>query len=130
SLDSISVEGSFALGPALGVLVLTAVSPVAAVLATGGTVVAAAVALYAMNPPIRSEAELREPGEVPPRRAWLTRALFGVLIAAAGATLVLSGTDVAIVATLREGGQLQLTGVVFAIWCIASAAGGFVHGAV
>jgi MFS family permease len=130
SLDSISVEGSFALGPALAVLVATTVSPVAAVLATGVSVVAAAVALYAMNPPVRSAAELREPGQVPPRRAWLTPAMAAVLIAAAGATLALSGTDVALVATLREGGQLGLTGVVFAVWCIASALGGFVHGAV
>ena len=130
SLDSISVEGSFALGPAVGVLVVTAASPTVAVLGTGAATVAAALALYAMNPPTRSEAELREPGEVPPRRSWLTPALLGVLVAASGATLVLSGTDVALVASLREAGQLQLTGVVFGAWCVASAVGGFVHGAV
>jgi MFS family permease len=130
SMDSISVEVSFAVGPAAGVLVATMVSPTAAVLATGAAVVAAGTALYVLNPPVRSEAELLEPGEVPPRQAWLTPALLGVLLVSCGATLVLSGTDVALVATLREAGQVPLTGAVIAAWCLASAVGGFVHGAV
>jgi MFS family permease len=130
SLDSMSVEVSYSLGPAAGVLVATTVSPAAAVLGTGVGLVVAGVALYLLNPPTRSEAELSEPGDRPARRTWLTPGLIGVLVVSGGATLVLSGTDVSLVATLREAGELPLTGVVFASWCLASLAGGFVHGAV
>jgi MFS family permease len=130
SLDSISVELSYALGPAAGVLVATAVSPTAAVLATGATMLLAGAALYLLDPPVRSVAE-EDAGEArPARRTWFTPALLGVLVVSAGATLVLSGTEVGVVATLRDSGELGLTGVVFAAWCIASISGGFVHGAV
>jgi predicted MFS family arabinose efflux permease len=130
SLDSISVELSYALGPAAGVLVATAVSPAAAVLATGAALLLAGAALYLLDPPVRSEAEQRAHRSRPPRRAWFSAALFGVLVVSAGATLVLSGTEVGVVATLRGSGELGLTGAVFAAWCIASMGGGFVHGAV
>jgi MFS family permease len=130
SLDSISVELSFALGPAAGVLVATAVSPTAAVLATGAALLLAGAALYLLDPPVRSVAEEDAGGARPARRTWFTPALLGVLIVSAGATLVLSGTEVGLVATLREAGELGLTGTVFAAWCLTSMSGGFVHGAV
>jgi predicted MFS family arabinose efflux permease len=51
-----------------------------------------------------------------------------VLLATSGATVVLAGTDVSIVATLRQAGELSWTGVVIASWCAWSLIGGFVHG--
>lgn len=43
---------------------------------------------------------------------------------------MLSGTDVALVASLREAGQVSWTGAVLAIWGVYSLAGGFVFGMV
>jgi len=51
-----------------------------------------------------------------------------VLVASAGATIVLAGTDVSIVATLRHSGELTWSGLVIAAWCGWSLLGGFVHG--
>jgi MFS family permease len=130
SLDSMSVEASFALGPAAAVLVSTAVSPHAALVAVGACMGLAALGLYALNPPTRSETEVDAEGETPPGRTWWSPALFGVLLASFGATMVLAGTDTALVASLRATDALRMTGVVFAAWCLSSMAGGFVHGAV
>jgi MFS family permease len=46
------------------------------------------------------------------------------------ATLVLSGTDVAVVAVLRDTGELSWTGAVLALWAVYSLLGGFAYGTV
>jgi predicted MFS family arabinose efflux permease len=132
SLDSMGVEVSFAVGPAAGVLVATQVSTRVALLGIGVSMVLAGLVLYLLDPPIRSEAELREAegAEPLPRRQWLGVRLLVVLVATAGATVVLAGTDVSIVATLRGAGELGWSGLVIAAWCCWSLIGGFVHGAV
>ncbi len=131
SLDSMAVEVSFMLGPAAGVLIATQVSTRAALWVIGGSMVVAGLLLYLLDPPIRSEAEAREQAAGPPapRRDWLTDRLLVVLVATAGATVVLAGTDVSIVAVLRHGGELRWSGVVIAAWGCWSMLGGFVHGA-
>jgi MFS family permease len=130
SLDSMSVEASFALGPAAAVLVATVVSPHAALIAVGACMGGAAFGLYLLDPPTRSETEVDAEGATPPRRVWLSRRLFGILIVSMAATIVLGGTDTSLVASLRATDALNMTGVVFAAWCLSSMAGGFVHGAV
>lgn len=60
---------------------------------------------------------------------WITPAIIAVLGAAAGSGLVLSGTDVGIVALLREGDHVKELGLVFLFWCAASVVGGLVYGA-
>jgi MFS family permease len=128
SLDSMGVELSFMLGPAAGVLVATQVSTRAALVAMGATMLAAGLVLYLLNPPVRSDAE--EHAGVGPalRRGWLTDRLLKVLLATAGATVALAGTDVSIVATLRHAGELSWSGLVIATWCAWSMLGGFVYG--
>ncbi|HXM53812.1 MAG TPA: MFS transporter, partial [Candidatus Dormibacteraeota bacterium] len=130
SLDSMAVEVSFALGPAAGVVVATQVSSRAALFAIGGSMLVAGVLLYVLDPPIRSEKEeLEAEGMAPPPwRGWLRERLLIVLVATAGATLVLSGTDVSIVATLRRAGELSLSGFTIAAWCVWSLLGGFTYG--
>ena len=130
SLDSMSVEASFALGPAAGVLVVTVLSPAAGFVGVGICMGMAAVGIYLLNPPTRSETELHEQGETPPRRQWLSPQLFGVLLVSCAGTLVLAGTDTAMVASLRATDALNMTGLVFAAWCLASMLGGYIHGAV
>ncbi|MFB9906306.1 MFS transporter [Allokutzneria oryzae] len=127
SLDSIFVETSYMLGPALGVLLATQVSTTVTLVAIGGGLVLSGLVLYLVNPPIRS-GESSGPVRPVPRKEWLTKELVGALAISAGATLVLAGTDVAVVATLERHGQVSWTGVVIVVWCLASLTGGFVYG--
>ena len=130
SLDSMAVEVSFMVGPAAGVLLATQLSTRVALLAMGASMMLSGLLLYLLDPPVRSDAELREAeGQAPvPRRQWMTDKLVVVLVASAGAALVLSGTDIGIVATLRQAGELKWSGLVIAMWCCWSLGGGFVHG--
>jgi predicted MFS family arabinose efflux permease len=125
ALDSMSVEVSFMIGPALAVLMATTVSARATMLALGAGIVLSGIALYALNPPVRSEHE--EHASVP-RRQWLTGRMLTLLAIGSVSTLVLSGTDVAVVAALRAAGELPYTGLVLAVWAAYSLVGGFVYG--
>ena len=68
-------------------------------------------------------------GRVAHSFGWFTAAVAAVFAVAAGAGMVLSGTDVGIVAALETGGRQGEIGVVFLFWCAASVAGGLVYGA-
>jgi len=129
SLDSMSVELAFMAGPVLAVFVVTTASSRTAMLAVGAAIVAAGAALFMFNPPTRSAEEeaAASAGQVP-RRAWLGSRMFAVLAVCAATTLVLSGTDVAVVAVLRDAGKVEWTGAVLALWGAYSMAGGFVYG--
>jgi MFS family permease len=140
ALDSMAVEASFMVGPALGVLVATHGSTAAAMLLLGGTTVVAGVALMVVNPPTRSTAPdlasiataaavTTSTGQPSRPRVPVSAALLAVLGATAGATLVLAGTDVAIVAELRSHDALDLTGLIMVAWCGSSLLGGLVYGA-
>lgn len=61
--------------------------------------------------------------------SWFTLAVAAVLAAAVGAGLTLNGTDLGIVATLREHGRQDDIGLVFAAWCLTSIIGGLLYGA-
>ncbi|MDG4779453.1 MFS transporter [Micromonospora sp. WMMD961] len=131
ALDSMSVELSFMIGPALAVALVTAISAQTTMYLVGGGIVAAGIGLWLVNPPIReATAEPSGPPQRVPRREWLTPRLLAVLALSAAATLVLGGTDVAVVAVLRASGEVGWTGAVLAIWAVASLAGGFAYGAV
>lgn len=60
---------------------------------------------------------------------WLTVPLVVVMVIAAGAGLVLSGSEVGIVAALELSGQEGQLGLVFLAWCAASVVGGLLYGA-
>jgi MFS family permease len=129
SLDSMSVELSFMVGPALGVLVATKVSTPIAMIAVGATILLAGAALFATDPPTRSATERAETGPRPARRTWLRGPVLGVLLTFVAAIFVLVGTEVAEVATLRGIGQVGFTGPVTIVMCAASLVGGLVYGA-
>ncbi|SLJ92824.1 MFS transporter [Arthrobacter sp. P2b] len=61
--------------------------------------------------------------------AWFTATVAALFAVAAGAGMVLSGTDVGIVAALETGGRQSEIGIVFLFWCAASVVGGLVYGA-
>jgi MFS family permease len=131
ALDSMTTEVSFMAGPALGVLIATTAGPRAAMVAIAGGLLFAGLALYAVNPPVRAagEAPVSAHDRVP-RSTWLKPRLIAVLAVSMAATLVLSGTDVAVVAVLRHTGELAWTGLVLSLWAVYSLLGGFAYGTV
>jgi MFS family permease len=50
------------------------------------------------------------------------------LVATSGATLTLSGTDIALTASMRSFGHVGLLGLVVAAWAFTSLVGGFAYG--
>lgn len=131
ALDSMSVELSFMAGPALAVSLVTTVSARVAMGCVGAGIVLSGIALFVLNPATRGEEKARAP-EVAPRRRqdWLRPRLVALLVAGTATTVVLAGSDVALVAVLREAGQVGWIGLVTALWAVYSLAGGFVFGAV
>ncbi|MCP2164569.1 MFS transporter [Goodfellowiella coeruleoviolacea] len=133
SMDSMGVEVSYMAGPALGVLVVTQLSSTAALLGIGGSLALVGLVLFVVNPPLRGEHELGDPApaaDTPTGRlGWLSGGMIAVLVSAVGATFVLTGTEVATVAALREAGDVDWTGLVVICMCLASLVGGFLYGA-
>ena len=128
SMDTVSTELSFMLGPFAAVFVATQFSTQTAMLVMACGLVLVGALLYVVDPAVRSEAEKAAAGRVP-RSEWLTPRLLGVLVIAAGAVFILAGTEVAVVAHMQASGDLNWTGVVLAVWAAGSAVGGLVYGA-
>ncbi|NUO35636.1 MAG: MFS transporter [Dermatophilaceae bacterium] len=157
SLDSSATELSFMAGPAIGVWLATSYDTGWALLVCELTSVAAGFVLWLVNPPLTSESSTPatdDPGEGAradaianaeagpdpasgeqrpraPRafRGFITVPVAAVYVAAACSTLVLSGTDVSVVAALRTFDATQSIGWVLALWGAGSLVGGLVYGA-
>ena len=137
SLDSMAVELSFMVGPALAVLAITQLGEATSTLHVLGFGIAlSAAVLYAYNPrtaasaaPTADAADARPSGPETAGTGWFSRGFVLILAVCAACCVILSATDVAIVAVLRGHGEIAWAGVVVIIWCAASMAGGFVHGA-
>lgn len=126
ALDSMSVEISYIVGPAIGtVLALQLSTPVALWLIGAGRVVGV-LALGLLNPATRTGADAAPVH----RRSWLTARLGGALLATGAAVFVLFGTELVMVASLQTSGQTGALPVVNTVWGLASLAGGFAYGAV
>ncbi|UJW36517.1 MFS transporter [Saccharothrix sp. AJ9571] len=129
SLDTVSLEVTFMIGPATGILLSTQFSSAVALTSIGALSGAVAALLYLTNPPVRAGHEAIT-GTRPPLRSWLSRELIATLLIAVGALFVLVGMELAALASLRENGEVGWTGVVIAVMCVASLVGGIAHGAV
>jgi MFS family permease len=130
ALDSMAVELSYMLGPALAVAVVTGINSHIAMYLVGGGLVAAGACLILLNPPIRSEAEAAEDSGAPVRRRqWLTPGMIALLFITAATTFILSATELSVVAVLNNGGATEFTGLVIGLWCLYSLIGGFIYGA-
>ncbi|MEP6851420.1 MAG: MFS transporter [bacterium] len=152
SLDSMSVEVSFAIGPALGVVAVTQLGSPTTFALIAVTMFLAGAGLYRLDPPVRGEegvdpiaaasasgkaagpAAGGSPVGAPDRtpnpgvRDWLSPEVVAVLLATFGATFTLVGTDAAFTAAMREFDEVRLLGVIIAVWCLASLVGGFAYG--
>lgn len=140
ALDAISTEVVFMIGPAAAALVATAGFSALGLTVVGAATSVSGLFLMWFNPPTRSarpdppatEGQGRSPGlkgrflhDV----SWFTAAVAAVFAVAAGAGMVLSGSDVGIVAVLEGSGHQAEIGIVFLFWCGASVVGGLLYGA-
>ncbi len=138
ALDSVFVEVTFMIGPALGVILATVWPTQWALLACAFAVIAGGVLLWVANPVLRrtapvgdtaSETADETPGETKVGvRSWISPPVVGVFGVCFAATLVLSGTDVGVVAALRHMGAQSSIGWVLAVWGLGSAIGGALYG--
>lgn len=129
SLDTISLESSFMIGPAAGIAVATQLSASVTLTGIGVCFALTTLALCWINPPTRHEDELAY-GARPPIRTWLGPRLLAALFVGCGALFCLAGMELSALAALRTIGEVGWTGLVIAVMCVASALGGIVHGAV
>jgi len=145
SLDSAATELSFMAGPALGVWLATSWSTGWALFVCQMAAAAAGFALWVVNPPLTSgAASVAASGAAgdralgidasgrPARRAvrgFITVPVAMVYLAAAATTIVLTGTDVGVVAALREFNRPESIGWVLALWGAGSLLGGLAYGA-
>ena len=140
SLDSVAVELSFMVGPAAGVWAAT-VWPTQWVLFVIEMLgVLAGVLLWLANPVLRDEEAEPPPQEAAedegvagglvrvPRSSWFRARFIVICLGAAATTLVLGGTDIAIVASLRDFDAQASIGWVLAVWGFGSLVGGLVYG--
>ena len=145
SLDSVAVELSFMVGPAAGVWAATLWPTQWVLFAIEMLGVLAGVLLWFANPVMHDEAA--EPvgqgmadaglvddegvGAAVPRVArsdWFQARFIVICLAAAATTVVLGGTDIAIVAALRDFDAQPSIGWVLAVWGFGSLLGGLVYG--
>ena len=133
ALDSMAVEISFMIGPVVGVWAATTWDTRWVLFSVGMAEVLTGTILWLANPVIKSETPPSAAGGGDrvraARREWFKAKFVAVCVAAAAATVVLSGTDIAIVAALRHFGDSKLIGPVLAIWGLGSLVGGLIYGA-
>ncbi|MER5784151.1 MFS transporter [Streptomyces mobaraensis] len=128
SVDAVAMETSFIVGPAVGIFLATRYSSRLALTVIGAVVAVTAVLVYVQNPPLRGKKEAAAPAPGGPR-TWLDGRMTATLLISMGVLFVLGGTELALVAVLRAGGETAWTGVAVAILALGSIVGGVVHGA-
>lgn len=127
ALDSMIVELSFMVGPAVAVVLATSLPPGYGLDALAVGLVGSGALMWWLNPPTRPEGG-EIPETAPSRRSWLSSRLVALMAVAAAATFVLSATELTIVASLRDAGLQRWTGLAIALWCLYSLLGGLVFG--
>ena len=131
AIDAVVLEISFMIGPALGVLLATYWATPQALFTCEFASIAGGVLIWFSNPPLRAaaskEADAHAIGGA--RFDWVNASVLGVLAACVGATLVLTATDVAVVAALRDMHHQSWIGWELALWGLGSAIGGVIYGA-
>lgn len=133
AIDAVVLEISFMIGPALGVLLATYWATPQALFACEFGSIAGGALMWLVDPPLRAVSADGEDDRLAHRgRAglgWLDATVLGILGACVGATIVLTGTDVGVVAALRDMGHQSWIGWELALWGFGSAVGGLLYGA-
>ncbi|GAA4459879.1 hypothetical protein GCM10023170_060100 [Phytohabitans houttuyneae] len=130
ALESVQGELSYIVGPAVVILCAAKASSGVVAWGVGAAIVAGGAGIALLNPPVRATHEAEAAAAARPgRRQWLGARMIAVLAMAFGTTMLLSGVDLAIVATLEEAGQVSWAAAVVAVLGLASVAGGLIYGA-
>lgn len=133
AIDAVVLEISFMIGPALGVLLATYWATPQALFTCEFASIAGGVLIWLANPALRA-ADGSDPAASERKRGraalhWVNASVIAVLAACVGATVVLTATDVGVVAALRDMGHQSWIGWELALWGLGSAVGGVVYGA-
>ncbi|WP_125776577.1 MFS transporter [Antribacter gilvus] len=143
ALDAILTDLVYMVGPATATWAAITVGTSEVLLAVGLATTAACVLIWFADPPVKAPAEdvpaLADlPAEAPVpvaavprtrRPVWAEPGLFLLLVASGVAMIALQGTDLGVLAALRETGNLMSLGLVYFWWCLGSVVGGLVYGA-
>lgn len=130
ALESVVGELSYMVGPAVVILCAATMSPGVVAWGLGAAIAVGGIGIALLDPPLRGEDEAEdEAAERPRRREWLGARMIAALTMGFGVAMLLSGIDLAIVATLQETGQVSWAAVVVAVLGVASVVGGLVYGA-
>ena len=132
AIDAVVLEISFMIGPAVGVLLATYWSTPQALFACEFASIAGGVLIWFADPSLRAPQDTAAPAgdrHVGARLSWLNASVVAVLTVCLGATLVLTATDVAVVAALRDMHHQSWIGWELAVWGLGSAIGGLIYGA-
>lgn len=129
SLDAAAVELSFIVAPALAVFAATQWSTAWVLLGTQMLGVAAGVVMWFVNPAMRAAGEAGVGSPSMSRASWFRLPFLTMCLAAAAATLVLAGSDISIIASMREFDATPQIGLVLALWGVGSLVGGLLYGA-
>ncbi|WP_019144470.1 MFS transporter [Aeromicrobium massiliense] len=136
--DSTMAEASFIIGPAVGGFLAAFYSPSVALVGIGCCVVLAGVMFWVLDPDLRSgpgrpgaavATDPAGPETLHDVRGWITPKVVLLLVISAASMVALMGTDLGIIAELREQDEIALVGVVYGTWGLASLVGGLLYGA-
>lgn len=127
SLDSLATEITFMVGPVLGVLAAQYLDTRWALFGFEMATVVAGMLIWLLNPRLLHDDEAA--AERLGSRTWLSPMVVAILAASAAATVVLTGTDLGVVAALRHLGEQSSIGWVLALWGLGSAIGAVLYGA-
>ena len=139
SADSIIAEASFIIGPAAGVLLVTQAGADVALYAIGACEVLAGLIFLQLNPPTRSASPQ---GEAEPdasaaldasdasaaKTPFLSVPVVFLFLISGGTMATLIGTDLGIVAELRELDKVGAIGFTYGLWGLSSLLGGLIYG--
>jgi MFS family permease len=130
SADSITAEASFIIGPAVGVLIVTQAGADIALYAIGACEVLAGLIFLWLDPPTRSRPRDDEPAPVvgDPKPPFLSVPVGFLFLISGGTMAALIGTDLGIVAELRELDQVGAIGFTYGLWGLSSLLGGLIYG--
>ncbi len=129
SLDSATVELSFMIAPALAVWAAAHWSTAWVLFITQMLGVVAGAAMWVVDPPLRSDAERSERADAVPRASWFRMPFVAMCLAVLASTVVLGGSDISIVAAMRDFDATSRIGLVLLLWGAGSLIGGLTYGA-
>ena len=129
SLDTAGFELAFVVAPLVAVWAAAQWSTAWVLFISKMLVVLAGAVIWLVDPPLRAMSERTAAEHDVPWREWFSTRVLVVCLLAFGVTLVLTGSEIGVVAAMRGWGLTPQIGVVLAVLGVGSLLGGLVYGA-